>query len=95
MLVNGKTASASEIVAGALQDHDRATVIGKSALARGWCRASFRSPRATGLALTTALYYTPSGRSIQKPFGRRGLSWGAHRAIRTAQSEFQTDAGRM
>ena len=67
MLINEKTASASEIVTGAMQDHDRATVIGEPSYGKGLVQSVFPLSDGTGLALTTALYYTPSGRSIQKP----------------------------
>ena len=67
ILVNGKTASASEIVSGAMQDHDRATIIGEPSYGKGLVQSVFPLTQNTGLALTTALYYTPSGRSIQKP----------------------------
>ena len=67
ILVNEKTASASEIVAGAMQDHDRATIIGSTTFGKGLVQSVFPTSENTGLALTTALYYTPSGRSIQKP----------------------------
>src|SRR5207302_2805548 len=67
VLVNEKSASASEIVSGALQDHDRATILGVSTFGKGLVQSVFPLTEATGLALTTALYYTPSGRSIQKP----------------------------
>src|SRR5262249_6417148 len=67
ILINGKTASASEIVSGAMQDHDRATILGESSFGKGLVQSVYPLSESTGLALTTALYYTPSGRSIQKP----------------------------
>ena len=67
ILVNDKTASASEIVTGAMQDHDRAMVVGEPSYGKGLVQSVYPLAEGTGLALTTALYYTPSGRSIQKP----------------------------
>ena len=66
ILVNGKTASASEIVAGALQDHKRAIVVGEPTFGKGLVQSVYNLSRGTGLALTTAFYYTPSGKSIQR-----------------------------
>ena len=69
VLVNGGTASASEIVAGALQDHDRAVLVGETSYGKGSAQTLFRvgSGQAAGaLKLTTALWYTPAGRSINK-----------------------------
>src|ERR1035438_4731421 len=63
VIVNGKTASASEIVSGALQDHDRATVVGEPSFGKGLVQSVYPLAEKTGLALTTALYYIPSGRS--------------------------------
>jgi carboxyl-terminal processing protease len=65
VLVDGGTASASEIVAGALQDHKRATVIGAPTFGKGSVQTILPIGNSAGLKLTTARYYTPSGRSIQ------------------------------
>ncbi|MCB1018748.1 MAG: PDZ domain-containing protein [Acidobacteria bacterium] len=67
ILVNDETASASELVAGALQDHDRATIVGQRSFGKGLVQSVFELSEETGLALTTALYLSPSGRPIQRP----------------------------
>jgi carboxyl-terminal processing protease len=94
VLVNERTASASEIVTGALQDHDRATVIGEVSYGKGLVQSVYPLSLGTGLALTTALYYTPSGRSIQKPLDASQFALGPATAHPNGQSEFHTDAGR-
>ncbi len=66
-LINGRSASGAEIVAGALQDHGRARIVGETSFGKGLVQRVFPLPEKSGLALTTALYFTPSGRSIQRP----------------------------
>lgn len=68
VLVDRQTASASEIVAGALQDHDRALIVGENTFGKGLVQGVFRLWGGTGLVLTTAKYYTPTGRSIQRNY---------------------------
>jgi len=68
LLVNENSASASEILAGALQDHDRALIVGQRTFGKGLVQSLFDGPIGTGLTLTTARYFTPSGRSIQRDY---------------------------
>jgi carboxyl-terminal processing protease len=65
VLVNGYTASAAEIVAGALHDHKRALIAGTRTFGKGSVQNVIELPDQSAMKLTTALYYTPSGRSIQ------------------------------
>ncbi len=68
ILINSNTASAAEIVTGALQDHDRALVIGEPSFGKGLVQTVYPLSDHAGLALTTARYYTPSGRLIQRDY---------------------------
>jgi carboxyl-terminal processing protease len=67
VLVNGGTASAAEIITGALQDHDRAVVVGTPTFGKGLVQSLWQLTPETALKLTTARWYTPSGRTIQRP----------------------------
>ncbi len=68
VLINRGTASASEIVAGAVQDHDRGLVVGETSFGKGLVQRVYQLPFNTGLTLTTARYYTPFGRSLQREY---------------------------
>ena len=68
VIVNGGSASASEIVTGAIQDHDRGLVVGEQSFGKGLVQTVSGLSENTGLALTTARYYTPSGRLIQRDY---------------------------
>jgi carboxyl-terminal processing protease len=73
VLVNRNTASAAEIVSGALQDHDRALIVGETTFGKGLVQTVFQITENTGLALTTYHYYTPSGRLIQRNYNKVSL----------------------
>src|SRR5579883_794756 len=88
VLVNEKTASAAEILSGALQDHDRAVILGQPSFGKGLVQNVFTLSGDTALALTTAFYYTPSGRSIQKPLPS------GHLELEKQNQQFRTDSGR-
>ena len=94
ILVNEKSASAAEVVSGAMQDHDRATILGAPSFGKGLVQSVYPLTQGTGLALTTALYYTPSGRSIQKPLDAARFGLAATTAHPNKESEFRTDKGR-
>jgi carboxyl-terminal processing protease len=94
ILINEKTASASEIVTGAMQDHDRATVLGQPSFGKGLVQSIFSISEGAGLALTTALYYTPSGRSIQKPLDAAQFELAGAIARPKDRQEYHTDKGR-
>ena len=100
VLVNRNTASAAEIVSGALQDHDRALIVGETTFGKGLVQTVFQIAENTGLALTTYHYYTPSGRLIQRDYN--GVSLydyyyvrnDAKPADKTNLEVKQTDSGR-
>ena len=100
ILVNRNTASAAEIVSGALQDHDRALIVGETTFGKGLVQTVFQIAENTGLALTTYHYYTPSGRLIQRDYS--GVSMydyfyvrkDAKPADKTNLEVKQTDSGR-
>ncbi len=93
VLVDEKTASAAELLAGALQDHDRATVLGQPTFGKGIVQSVFDVSEGTAVALTTAKYLTPSGRSIQRPLEDCELY--ALVACNPPEDEFKTDLGRV
>jgi carboxyl-terminal processing protease len=73
VMVDGSSASAAEIVAGALQDHDRGWVFGERTFGKGLVQTVYPLREGTGLALTTAHYYTPSGRLIQRDYSQKSF----------------------
>ena len=73
VLVNRGTASAAEIVSGAIQDHDRGLIVGETTFGKGLVQTVYPLSENTGLALTTAKYYTPSGRLIQRDYSNVSL----------------------
>lgn len=94
VLVDGRSASAAEIVAGALQDHDRAVIVGRPTYGKGSAQSVFPFGAAGGLKITTAKWYTPSGRSIT----RVGIDPDDADAEETAllqHRKFRTDGGRI
>jgi carboxyl-terminal processing protease len=90
ILMDEMSASAAEILAGSLQDHDRATILGEPSYGKGIMQNVFPLSGNTGLALTIAFYYTPSGRSLQKPLESGSLNV----AAKATPGVFHTDAGR-
>jgi carboxyl-terminal processing protease len=93
LIVNEKTASASEILAGALQDHDRATIVGEPTYGKGLVQSVMPLSGGAGLAITTAFYYTPSGRTIQRPLRNSALSE-TFAERRAGPPSYKTDKGR-
>jgi carboxyl-terminal processing protease len=97
VLVNHYSASAAEIVSGALQDHDRAWILGENTFGKGLVQTIFPLPGRTALALTTAHFYTPSGRLIQRDYSHESLyDYYFHegRATPDANDRHTTDGGR-
>jgi carboxyl-terminal processing protease len=91
VIVNGKTASAAEIVAGALQDNDRAAIVGEPTYGKGLVQRVYPLSDDTGLALTISFYYTPSGRSLQRPLHGNELAEATRTIVRPS---FKTVGGR-
>lgn len=102
VLTDGRSASASEIVAGALQDHDRAVIVGTTSFGKGLVQTVYPLDGGYALKMTTAKWYTPSGRSIQKE--RKLLPDGSYvevlpdsmetDSVRKSRPKFRSDAGR-
>lgn len=101
VLVNRGSASASEIVAGAIQDHDRGLVVGETSWGKGLVQSVYTLQYGAGLALTTSKYYTPAGRNIQRDFSSVYDYYMADEAengpeVPLAEREqFKTDTGRV
>ena len=96
VLINRLSASAAEIVAGALQDHDRARLVGENSFGKGLVQSPFPLSDGSALVLTTGHYYTPSGRLIQRDYsGRSFYDYNLKRGENgTHTDEKRTDSGR-
>ena len=94
VLVDGGSASAAEVIAGALQDNDRAVIVGEKTFGKGLVQSVLDLPSGGGLTLTTGRYYTPSGRSLQRDYQQNGAydyyNHAAGTAIATAPSLTRT-----
>ncbi|MBJ6108463.1 PDZ domain-containing protein [Hymenobacter sp. BT523] len=90
VLVDEGSASAAEVVAGALQDHDRAILVGRRTFGKGLVQQPISLSDGGELRLTIARYYTPAGRSIQKPYGANYAEYSADVANRAARGELQS-----
>ncbi|HXG58254.1 MAG TPA: S41 family peptidase [Thermoanaerobaculia bacterium] len=101
VLVNRMSASASEIVAGAIQDHDRGLVVGETSWGKGLVQSVYTLHYGAGLALTTSKYYTPAGRNIQRDYTSfydyyvMGDSEEAPEVPLSERKQYRTDTGRI
>jgi carboxyl-terminal processing protease len=96
VLINGQSASASEIVAGAIQDHDRGLIVGDTSFGKALVQTQFPLSEDTALLLTTAKYYTPSGRLIQRDYKNVSLYDYHYNPKPPRQPEVKlTDSGRQ
>ena len=100
VLINRGTASASEIVTGAVQDHDRGLVVGQTSWGKGLVQSVMAINRTRGLALTTARYYTPSGRCIQRDYSHGIDDYllpdeDSKEPVQPQGPKFKTDLGRV
>src|ERR1700691_2715880 len=96
VLINGQSASASEIVAGAIQDHDRGLIVGETSFGKGLVQTQFPLSEDTAMLLTTARYYTPSGRLIQRDYKNVSLYDYHYNPQKPARPEVKlTDSGRQ
>lgn len=95
VLIDEGSASASEIIAGALQDNDRAVILGRRSFGKGLVQEEVPLPDHSAIRLTTARYYTASGRSIQKPYGH-GVDYDSDYTLRTQHGElYSADSARI
>ncbi len=90
VLINARTASAAEIIAAALQEHDRAWVVGEGSFGKGVVESVMPLRDGAALALTTARYFTPQGRSVQKPVPGTALAG----IMPSGGKQFRSDSGR-
>jgi carboxyl-terminal processing protease len=92
ILINQFTASASEIVAGAMQDHDRALIVGETSFGKGLVQSIIPLEYGAGLTLTSAKYYTPSGRLIQRDYSNGGFyDYYTHGGLSRTDPKKETD----
>ena len=85
VLIDEGSASASEIVSGALQDQDRAFIVGRRSFGKGLVQEQYRLPNGAALRLTVSRYYTPSGRCIQKSYGEGGHDEEVNERVRNGE----------